>query len=136
MAEHIDNPAGQLPSDVYYSQPANPNPGEPIDALPDSGLGNQATPQDSVEPSAQVNDSISANLFSVDETGFMAYILRSNLHIEHRLNLATQRGRTPEGIFHLGAGLHTVEDFFAHSNWIAIAIEKTLDDNPEFLKKN
>lgn len=69
-----------------------------------------------------------ANIFSVDQTGTIAYIRRSNLHVERRLTLAVNYGRSPEGMMHLGAALHAVEDLFAHSNWIEIALNLLLAD--------
>jgi len=136
-AEHMDSPAGLLePSgdsgDVLTAQPSVVE-GRAIDPIPDSGLGANATPQESVDPSASVSADIDANIFSVDQTGVMAFIRRTNQHIERRLTLASELGRTPEGMMHFGAALHPIEDLFAHSNWIEIAANRVLADNPTLL---
>ncbi len=63
----------------------------------------------------------------------MAFIRRTNLHVERRLDLATQAGRTPEGMMHFGAALHAIEDLFAHSNWVEIAVSRVLSQNQALL---
>lgn len=137
-AEHLDNPAGLLQArgnagDTLENSPTV-NDGQATDGISDHGLGNMQTPQASVHPSASVGDGISANIFAVDQTGVMAFMRRSNQHIERRLILASRTGRNEEGLMHLGAALHTIEDLFAHSNWIEIAASKVLADDPSILE--
>jgi hypothetical protein len=63
----------------------------------------------------------------------MAFIRRTNLHVEKRLELAAITGRNPEGMIHFGAALHAVEDLFAHSNWVEIALSKLLGEKKNLL---
>ena len=56
----------------------------------------------------------------------MRYIRRTNEHVEKRLELAARRGRNPEGMMHFGAALHAIEDLFAHSNYVEIALSDLL----------
>jgi len=128
-AEHIDSPAGLTATDDLRSGPPSP-PGEPAVPGAQSRPAPYVTPQDSPDPSATV---LGAALFSVDQTGTMAYIRRTNLHVERRLELAARRGRNPDGLMHLGAALHAIEDLFAHSNWIEMAVNQVLRDEPSLL---
>lgn len=139
-AEHIDSPAGLLQPDPAAGIAGDVLPRTPTvdvgaatDAIPDRGLGDLATPQASVSPDAAVGGGIDANIFSVDQSGVMAFLRRSNQHIERRLMLASQAGRDREGLMHFGAALHSVEDLFAHSNWIEIAANKVLAEEPSLI---
>ncbi|HEV7745429.1 MAG TPA: DUF4157 domain-containing protein [Pyrinomonadaceae bacterium] len=133
-AEHIDNPAGLVGAgDLRPVQPsvaasaAPPVPSRLGAARPPS----LDTPQDEVSPSIGTIQGV--NIFAVDQTGVMAFIRRTNLHIERRLQLAAAAGRTPDGMQHLGAALHSVEDLFSHSNYIEIAVNQLVRSDPTFL---
>ena len=135
-AEHIDNPAGLVPQvggrnlDLLPGQPqvATP-PGANAPAIPPASL----TPQARVDPQAGDDLGAGVNIFSVDQTGVMAYMRRSNIHVERRLELSAKLGRNPDGMMHFGAALHAIEDLFAHSNWIEIAVGKLLQDDAALL---
>ncbi len=71
-----------------------------------------------------------APLFAVDQAGVIAHMRRVNQHVERRLELAARTGRNPDGMLHFGAALHAVEDLFAHSNWVEIAINQLLAQAP------
>jgi len=126
-AEHIDSPAGLVAEyDLLPRQPAiaDSTPAQKRPASLD-------TKQESVVPgTAKVQE---ANLFAADETGVMAHIRRTNMHVERRLELAAQLGRNPDGLMSFGAALHAVEDLFAHSNWVEIATDKVLQANPKLV---
>ncbi|WP_410670172.1 DUF4157 domain-containing protein [Amycolatopsis sp. cmx-4-68] len=134
-AEHIDNPAGlTAQDDLLAAAPAIPS------AAPVPGAQTRppqaVTPQEPPEPASPVQQGspgTTASIFSVDQAGVLAYIRRTNLHVERRLDLAVQRGRTSDGLLHFGAALHAVEDLFAHSNWVEIAVNKVLRDHPDLL---
>ena len=128
-AEHLDSPAGLVAAEDLREKP----PEIPVASAAGGGPARPpefVTPQESVDPSAKV---LGAPLFSVDETGVIAYLRRSNLHIERRLELAARSGRNPEGFLHFGAALHALEDLFAHSNWIEIAVGEVLARDPSLL---
>ena len=133
-AEHLDNPGGLVAADdLLPSQPAVSAAARP--PIP-SRLGvtrpaHLDTPQESVVP---VTGNVQGvNIFNVDQTGVMAFIRRTNLHIERRLQLAANAGRSPDGMHHLGAALHAVEDLFAHSNYVEIAVDRLLRTDATFL---
>lgn len=45
-------------------------------------------------------------------------------YFKQQLSLAKQKGRNKDGLRHFGAALHVLEDYFAHSNFIEIALIK------------
>jgi hypothetical protein len=121
-AEHIDSPAGLTnQDDVLPGQPGITAPRVP---------GAQARPNPYVTPQEDLNPSTSPTLFAVDQAGVAGWIRRTNQHVERRLELAARRGRNPDGMLHFGAALHAIEDLFAHSNWVEMAVNKVLADNP------
>jgi hypothetical protein len=133
-SEHIDNPAGQISnSDYYSSAPKVSSMQNEPDRFNTSSFparpNSKVTGQENLDPSTATVGG--ANIYSVDQTGVLAYIRRTNLHVEKRLEYAAQKGRTPEGMMHFGAALHAVEDLFAHSNFVEIALEKVLKENTD-----
>jgi hypothetical protein len=128
-AEHIDSPAGLTWEDDLLPGPP-PVPGEPVVPGAQARPAPYVTPQERPDPSSTA---AGASLFSVDQTGTMAYIRRTNEHIERRLELAARRGRNPDGMMHFGAALHAIEDLFAHSNWIEMAVNRVLSSNVDLL---
>jgi len=134
-SEHMDNPAGQLPGSDFYS--SAPKISQDIqtgndDRFHTSQEGarptNFVTAQESVDPATATVQG--ANIYSVDQTGVLAYIRRTNLHVERRLEYAASKGRTEEGLMHFGAAMHAIEDLFAHSNFVEIAVDKVLKESP------
>src|SRR5262249_19072361 len=69
-----------------------------------------------------------ARLFTVNEAGLPAYLGRSIQYVEEEFTHAADLGRTADGLMHFGNGLHTVEDLFAHSNFIEIGIGRLIRD--------
>jgi len=133
-AEHIDNPAGLVAQDDLL--PRQPTVTAAVRPQFSKRLGPRRpahldTPQESVDPIK--GTVLDANIFAIDQTGVLAYIRRTNMHIERRLELAAQGGRSPEGWMHFGAASHAIEDLFAHSNWVEIAVEKLLKEDAAFL---
>jgi len=142
-AEHIDNPAGLIEEDLLPGQPVVA-PQEPVEATaplasrraavapPKPNASSTSSAREDAKKDAKVKVG-GADLFAADESGVMAYIRRSNAHVERRLKLAAYLGRNPEGLMNFGAALHAVEDLFAHSNWIEIATDQVLRDKPQLV---
>ncbi|WP_045467828.1 HET-C-related protein, partial [Sporocytophaga myxococcoides] len=135
-SEHIDNPAGQVPGADYFTSAPTVSP-DLNNAKEKDRFNTQdyparpsqyATSQENTDP--LTGSVLGANIFSVDDSGVMAYIRRTNLHVEKRLELAALKGRTSEGLVHFGAAMHAVEDLFSHSNYVEIALNKILQENP------
>ncbi|QRK04884.1 LysM peptidoglycan-binding domain-containing protein [Archangium violaceum] len=62
------------------------------------------------------------------KTGLLNYIATPGTwksaagFMEQELRAAVANGRTPEGMRRLGAALHTLEDFFSHSNFLELSL--------------
>ena len=138
-SEHIDNPSGQVKDLDYSSAPPKvsasmQNDKDRFDTTSwDKRPSNVVTKQDDNDP--LTGNVLGTNLFAVDQTGVIAYIRRTNLHVENRLEYAANKGRTPEGLMHFGAALHAIEDLFAHSNFVEIALDKVLKESTYSSKK-
>jgi hypothetical protein len=63
-----------------------------------------------------------SNLWQEDDHGILRYFHHSRAYAVNRLDQALRSKRGPLGCEHLGAALHTVEDLFAHSNFVELAI--------------
>jgi hypothetical protein len=132
-AEHIDNPAGLTnEDDLLPGPPTITSYAGPPAPVREAALN---TPQQDVSPSASITGGSgdTSRLFDVDQTGTMVHIRRTNLHVERRLDLAVRRGRNPEGDMHFGAALHAIEDLFAHSNWVEMAVSQLLASDQRLL---
>lgn len=104
--EHIDDPAGQMNAELLQNTSNRTV----------SGTGAAATaPED-------VSEQAVHQLFTVNSAGLPAYLGRSIQYVEEEFSKAADGGRTETGLMHFGNGLHTVEDYFAHSNWVEIAV--------------
>ena len=139
-AEHMDNPAGLVKKhDLLPKQPELSSES----LIPRSASAYKKrpqhldTPQPEVSPTSMVSENqprLLCNIFAYDHLGIMTFLRRTiNVHVEKRLELAVNRGRNPDGMMHLGAALHAVEDLFGHSNWVEIAVDKLLKDEPDLL---
>ncbi len=57
------------------------------------------------------------------------YILDSSIYMQNKLDSALRAGATPEGMRFFGEGLHVLEDYFAHSNFVELSLRKLGYDN-------
>ena len=124
-AEHIDSPAGLTKQDDLL--PGPPKVNEP--AVPGAKPRDAPYVTQQLDPEPWAAD----KPFATDQTGTMRYIRRTNEHVEKRLELAARRGRNPEGMMHFGAALHAIEDLFAHSNYVEIALSDLLTREKDLL---
>lgn len=69
----------------------------------------------------------------IDEIANMKRFLKEDIdparpssftYFKQQLSLAKQKGKNKDGLRHFGAALHVLEDYFAHSNFIEIALIK------------
>ncbi|MBL4829404.1 MAG: type VI secretion system tip protein VgrG [Aliivibrio sp.] len=58
------------------------------------------------------------------ETGYKNYFSASITYAKQQLTIAYNAGRTAEGFIHFGQALHVLEDIYAHSNFIELAINR------------
>lgn len=94
--EHIDNPNNN-----------DPNAPDPRSVDPD------------FEPPA------SKAMIAVDPaTSMKAYIAASVAFMKKELNMAATLGNNADGRRHFGSGLHVLEDYFSHSNFLELSLRK------------
>ncbi len=73
----------------------------------------------SAVPGIQVEN---AELFKASPAGLQNHIYNSVEWVKGHWLQAAQLGPNDQGRFHVGAGLHAIEDYFAHSNFIEVAL--------------
>jgi putative peptidoglycan binding protein/heterokaryon incompatibility protein Het-C/D-alanyl-D-alanine carboxypeptidase-like protein len=54
--------------------------------------------------------------------GLARYLHSSRAYVRRQLELAVRAGATPRGREHFGNAMHTVEDFYAHSNFVELGV--------------
>lgn len=69
-------------------------------------------------------DIIKIDLKINEKTGLRCYLDNSINYLEKKFNDAIIKGKTPEGLRSFGEGLHVLEDFFSHSNFIEVCLIK------------
>jgi hypothetical protein len=104
--EHIDNPAG-LPDQRARQCPK----GWLVDLPVDKRM-------------LEVDPATSMRRYIGDASLTGSYP-SSLVYMQRQLRMACQLGKTPEGLMHLGFALHVLEDFFAHSNFVELALRKS-----------
>jgi type VI secretion system secreted protein VgrG len=103
--EHMDNPAG-LPDSRPHSYPA----GWLVDLPVDKRM-------------LEVDSSTSMRRYIGDGSMTGAYP-SSLVYMQRQLRKACELGKTPRGLIHLGSALHVLEDYFAHTNFVELALHK------------
>jgi heterokaryon incompatibility protein Het-C len=121
--EHIDNPAGQWNEDLIRPKGGGAPP-DREGGLSTDPRGLKGTDEDISSPDAL------KKMFEVNKEGLPAYIGRSEQYVEAQFGKAADLGRTEKGLEEFGSGLHTVEDLFAHSNFVEIGVGKIADRLP------
>ncbi|MCE9578583.1 MAG: DUF4157 domain-containing protein [Deltaproteobacteria bacterium] len=95
-----------------------PAPVETIDTDRDRELVGSAVPGIQVE---------NPELFKISPAGLQNHIYNSAEWIKGHWLKAARKGATDEGRFHIGAGLHAIEDYFAHSNFVEVGLNSYID---------
>ena len=126
--EHIDNPKGledesKLPISFSYEKDKN----DPVILYLYAGETAQSL---EIEP----NYLLKKYIYSESNIPFRP---SSDIFMKQQIKLAAKYGRNKEGFRHLGAALHVIEDYFAHSNFIEVALRKfgIVQTDDEELKK-
>ena len=103
--EHIDNPTG-LPDQRPHQYPKGWLVDLPIDKR-----------MLEVDPTSSMRRYIADPALTGDHPSSLVYMQR-------QIQKACQLGKTPEGLMRLGFALHVLEDFFAHTNFVELALHK------------
>ena len=142
--EHIDNPAGLRASDVFgqvpigpptsptadLDNPSNPDAGSSADLEGTQGPGNlgqaEADRRYAGTPThGEIMNPGDAAAFQVDESGIPRYMNTSKLWLTGKLHQSARLGRHNQdglGPREFSSGIHTMQDYYAHSNFCEIAI--------------
>lgn len=139
--EHIDNPTDLRGSDVFNQvDPANPNHDFTNPTNPDVGVTRQLQgaegPQDkgyanvdrryaATATKGKVMNPQDAKAFQVDESAIPRYMNTSKKWLTGKLRQSANLGRKGEGGLgprEFSSGIHTMQDFYAHSNFCEIGI--------------
>ena len=118
--QHIDNPAGTTDRDVFPS-------GVEITGFGAGSKAAGAEDAEALEP-GKIKDS-----FAVSAAGVPQYMEDSRVLVEREAISAIDAGRTAKGMIHVGNFSHTVEDLFAHSNWIEIAVGRVVSEHMDLI---
>ena len=122
--QHIDNPAGTTDRDIVSADKRKIAGYEGKDPI----LKDQESGEAGTTSGEELKPENIAKSFEVDSAGVPGYIKRSKDYIVEEYDKAAEKGRTEEGLFHLGNFSHTCEDLFAHSNWVEMAVGKLIKD--------
>ncbi len=116
-SEHLDNPLGGK-----TAEDADPHMSQAEGAQREKSRGNlNAEQQAWVTKERSDEQKIKA---ASEKSGLPEYLERGKAHAKAEIARAAQLGRTPEGLRALGNGLHAVEDYFAHSNFVEVALDQ------------
>ncbi len=123
--QHVDNPMGTTAANHLIRDS-------------DSGLLRPGVPQVSSEAPADERAQLAGKafpglqtenpaLFEVSDAGLTKHIYNAIEWVKDQLGAAVQAGQSPKGRMYLGSALHAVEDYFAHSNFIEVALNSEID---------
>jgi hypothetical protein len=137
--EHMDNPTGLRAGDVFDQggfgadrNAVNQNPDTYGNATVAGGdnQGYATVDQRYAQTqmgNIQINDPVAA--FQVDESGIPRYMQTSKEWLKRTLRGAATLGRTNDGARgprEFSSGIHTMQDYYAHSNFCEIAINNLI----------
>ena len=80
--------------------------------------------QGSAIPGTQMEN---RELLKISDTGLQKHIYNSTEWAKNHLVKASLNGANDEGRFHVGAALHAIQDYFAHSNFIEVGLNSYID---------
>lgn len=143
--QHLDNPMGTSGSNDFITggaKPklaASPDPkclktldarGDSVMLEPGKGTASadaatNATHGGSSMPGLQYEN---PSLYEVGESGLANHLLNSTEHAKDRLLAAASAGPTSVGRMNMGMGQHVIEDYFSHSNFIEVALNRYIND--------
>jgi Domain of unknown function (DUF4157)/Heterokaryon incompatibility protein Het-C len=111
-SEHVDNPAGSESAE-------NPDISAEMRAKRREALSPAQREFVDEEQTAKFKQQVATQAAS---SGLPVYIERAKEHVKRQIAEAAALGRNDKGRAALGNGLHAVEDYFAHSNFVEVAL--------------
>ena len=139
---HLDNPMGTSGGGDFITETAAPRPAsspEPkciqtVDARGDAIVVDQGGTTDRETAQTHAGSAVpglqyeNPELYQVGDGGLANHLANSTEHAKDRFLDAVRLGATPEGRMNLGMGQHIVEDYFAHSNYIEVALNRYINN--------
>ena len=110
-------PAGDLGEDTSRESPRESGGWHSVHPEINEQLGGSAVPGPQMENQL---------LYQVSSSGMGMHIYNSVEWTKDKLLRALRAGPSPTGRMHLGTGLHAVEDYFSHSNFIEVALNSEI----------
>lgn len=119
-SEHLDNPlgGGTIEDPLVQAKEHSAKPEERAEF--ETALAKLSPDQRAAYDKEQTNRT--AITSAAAASGLPEYIERGKMHAKDEFAAAVGKGDTPDGHLHLGNGLHAVEDYFSHSNFVEVAI--------------
>lgn len=127
---HLDNPMGTGSTDLLVReqgtlrQAAAPQETKDGQVVRNADAARDEQNKGSAVPGGQVDN---PKLYEVSGAGLSNHIYNSVEWTKNEWMQAAKQGSTPEGRMHLGAGLHVIEDYFSHSNFIEVGLNSHVD---------
>lgn len=111
--------------------------GDKVEVLDPQGSGKDADRDRELKGSAFSGNQVeNPKLYEVSPSGMANHIYNSNESVKARWLKAAQLGASPRGRSEFGAGLHAVEDYFSHSNFVEVALNGYIEQALSFKNKN
>jgi hypothetical protein len=117
--EHIDNPVINTPPII------RPRIVDPDIAFYVPSLSDNKPPLLPKEIDQDFEDYVTPKQLEFNmEKSRRNYIDDAVKYMRKEIDLAITCGKTPEGMRHFGAGLHVLEDYYAHSNFVELSLQR------------
>lgn len=122
--EHIDNPMGTRAAELLVRDHRTHQNRAAVPVTKGADLDRDGELAGAAVPGMQVDN---PQLYNASPRGLSNHIYNSVEYAKSEWLKAAQAGPTSTGRMHLGAGLHVVEDYFSHSNFIEVALNRYID---------
>ena len=121
--EHLDNPKGLDDESIFGDEELN-NPIQFLYELPEGEQRVKTLYAGTNDASLEINSDTMMKRYLKEDIGGNNARPSSFTYFSEQMKLSKEKGKTKEGLKHFGAALHVLEDYFAHSNFIEIALIK------------
>ena len=132
--EHMDNPAGlTLDDDLLVRTNSNPKSGQKGHYV----IASQSKPNfrentlnaEAFDKSLQIENPF---LYNVSPSGMNYFVFNTSEWIKHQFKKSKNSSDVDLARMFFGSGLHGIEDYFAHSNFIEIALNLILKNSSKY----
>lgn len=134
--QHVDNPMGTTATELLVrdSDTGLLRPGTPQYTTENASTAPAQVFNEDADRDAQIRGKAfpglqieNPELFKVSDAGLGRHIYNAIEWTKQQLWSAVSAGQSPQGRMYLGSALHAVEDYFAHSNFIEVALNSEIE---------